>query len=46
VTTEQRKDVIKALCEFVIRVTKENATPAELEALPKVAEILMPILPE
>jgi len=45
-TSEQRKEVINALHEFVIRVTKESATPAELEALPRVAEILIPLLPD
>ena len=44
--TEQRREIIKAIHDFVIRAAKEGATPAELEALPRVAEILMPLLPD
>lgn len=38
------KEVIECLAKFVIRVSKdEKATPAELEALPEVAKILLDI---
>ena len=37
------KEVIKALSEWVLRVTSKEypATPEELEALPKVAELVL-----
>ena len=37
---EQRKDVIAALVKFIVHVTDKSATPEELAALPKVAEVL------
>ncbi len=38
-----REDVISALAEFVIRVSKGKATPAEVAVLPEVAKIIMPM---
>jgi hypothetical protein len=35
-----RDEVIKALADWILRVTKE-ATPAEMEALPRVTEIYL-----
>ncbi|MDR2903928.1 MAG: hypothetical protein LBU77_05425 [Clostridiales bacterium] len=36
-----KKDLLKALQAFVIRIAqKENATPAELEAMAKVADVV------
>ena len=36
-----KKEVLEALSDWIIRITNKNAaaTPEELEALPKVAEI-------
>lgn len=34
------EEVRKVLMAFVKRASKENATPEELEALPKVAQVL------
>ena len=31
-----------ALCEFVIRVAKGNATPEEIAVLPEVAKVVLP----
>lgn len=41
--SEVRKRTAVALLEFVERVTKESATPEELQALPSVARILVGI---
>lgn len=44
-TAEKIRDtenaVVDALVEFVLRASKKDATPAEVEALPKVAEVLL-----
>ena len=40
---EQWSELHKALLEFVIRATKEGATPEEVEVLPKVAQVLLSI---
>ena len=44
-TVEKIRDtentVIDALVEFVQRASKKDATPEEVEALPKVAEVLL-----
>lgn len=37
----KRERLEDALLDFVERVTKETATPAQLEALPKVAATLL-----
>jgi len=43
VDKELREKTEKALSDFVIRIAgKENATPEELEALSRVAGILIP----
>lgn len=41
--SDVRKRTAVALAEFVERVTKEGATPEELEVLPSVARILIEI---
>lgn len=33
--------VVDALVEFVLRASEKDATPEEVEALPKVAEVLL-----
>jgi hypothetical protein len=33
--------VVDALVELVLRASKKDATPEEVEALPKVAEVLL-----
>lgn len=38
---EQLSKLIESLSEFVIRVSKGDATPAEIAALPEVAKALM-----
>ncbi|MCL2841800.1 MAG: hypothetical protein FWE05_13660 [Defluviitaleaceae bacterium] len=43
---DKKKEVINALCDFVIRASKEFATPADVEALPRVAELLIGIIPD
>jgi len=45
-TVKQKEDVISALCEFAIRAATEGATIEEVQALPKVAEILVEIIPD
>ncbi len=41
---EQRTEFEEALLEFVLRVTKEEATTAEIEALPAVASVLAELI--
>ena len=41
--SNRREEVIDALYDFVIRVSKGNATPEEVSVLPEVAEIIIPI---
>lgn len=43
---DRKRELLEALCSFVIRASKENATPAELEALPEVATLLLGIIPD
>ena len=43
---DKKREIIDALCDFVIRTSKENATLAELEALPRIAELLIGIIPD
>lgn len=38
---DKRKEVIDALMDFIIRVTKGNATSEETYILPEVAKILL-----
>ena len=45
-TIKQLKEVENALCDFVVRASKEGATPEEVQALPKVAEVVISIQPE
>ena len=40
---EQYKAVISALCDFVVRAAKENATPEEIAVLPEVARAIKEI---
>ncbi len=41
--SEVRERTVIAILEFIERVTKEGATPEELEVLPSVARILVEI---
>jgi endonuclease III len=44
---EQKREVLAALCKFIMAVANESkiATPEELEALPGVAEIVLSVIP-
>lgn len=39
--SKQKDEVILALIQFVLRAADENATPAQVAALPAVAQILL-----
>lgn len=41
-TKEKVSGVANALADFVIHAAKQGATPEQVEALPKVAALLMP----
>lgn len=44
-TTEKKDKIADTLMEFVLRVSKGEATPAETEVLPDIAKLLLEAAP-
>ena len=45
-SVDEKRALIAALREFVLRVSKGGATPEEMQVLPGVAELLMSVIPD